>query len=213
MSLFPKWSSFSKVALRSAWPRVRVYARTAASQAGLRHKMWRVLLSRARNCRSVPPSLDAERKESRGGSSLKNHRTVSGPLARLERTLWLRDSFVSPGESGRRRIRRALRLPPVRVFQERAERDSTGSLSIPCLSLTRVSSDVSLLVSRMMRAERLYRQFRNSLVSADCTRLRAVSVPSFLRLFLCVRVRVSTHRASRRLCRAPPINRATTVRH
>lgn len=147
-SFFPKLS-FSKVALRSAWPRVRVYARTAAPQAGLRHKIWRVLLSRARNCRSVPPSLDVERKESRGGSSLKNHRTVSGPLALAERTFWLRDSFSSL--LGRERSppysSRALRLPPVRVFGECTERDSTGtSCSRVCLS--RASRQTSRSSSR-----------------------------------------------------------------
>lgn len=80
-------------ALRSAWPRVRVYARTAAPRGGygkeeacsLSHALARVALARetfgasllfARLLSPRDGGEERQAEEGRGGSSLKNHRTA-----------------------------------------------------------------------------------------------------------------------------------------
>lgn len=149
------------LALRSAWPRARVYARTAAPRAGLRHKcvLFRACCSFSCAETSERPSFSPQRKkrqEGRGGSSLKNHRTVV--LSRANALLSL-STFA--GERGSRGVGYHRFAPPWRrLAPNRAKRARDRRETFP--SIPKISH--SLL----------------ALCSADCTRAcGAVSVPSF----------------------------------
>lgn len=125
-----------------------------------------------------PSFRSAVRAESRGGISLKNHRTAV--LSRANTLFSLcgrREGRVSPR-----------RLPPVRAY-----RDSTCVAS---------RCGVSFRIAQGARDERSTRRFQNFCLSlalsADCTRLRAVSVPSVQFRFAFL-----LRPYSRRLLRAP----------
>lgn len=165
------------MALRSAWPRARVYARTAASRARLRQRYnfgassW---LFNARRLWSVPPSFRREAKEAKKGRGGKFFEKPSDPR---ESPLASEPLFSLYGRR-EGRVCSPRRLPPVRaVTASRSEYAQRKEPLALCAGRRKMLVCISSVNSKKSLAHNLSLYPHHSRQTARASQ-SAVSVPS-----------------------------------